>query len=389
MRRGTESIQKHRLRNGGETRRPTDPNTDRLASLASMTMARQNPGLVLPSISKIPTSYTHTKGADATLALARSLVKLDIGSRGLWERHNGNLSLFIRSSLNQWLGDIGALQLRGSVDIDLAIVDDLQGVQPKEKGNLFILLETSDGCGFLRIGKALESLENEHAGLGRAFYIVLSLAMNSWVDVYDLKNAEFYVDRWKESIEMDLEGEGELTEESFKDYCRANDLSFPDLSTVTPACAKDISFYNESRRLNRSIDLLKKHRDGQYAEWINPVLTMAELRKPKRGLDHQEIDGVWDDGPLPNWIVAFEAHDPITQAFDDESQCMNEATHAPTWIDSFDPSDANEVKKVLNYVQNFVLVNQQIVKLAKCFEKVSKTSGSTHKSEFDDELRAA
>src|SRR5260370_8507322 len=94
MRRGTESIQKHRLRNGGETRRPTDPNTDRLASLASMTMARQSPGLVLPSISKIPTSYTHTKGADSTLALAPSLVKLDIGSPGFWARPNAKLTLF-------------------------------------------------------------------------------------------------------------------------------------------------------------------------------------------------------------------------------------------------------------------------------------------------------
>jgi hypothetical protein len=349
-----------------------------------MTMARQTPGLVLPSISQIPTSYTHTEGADSTLALARSLVKLDIGSRGLWERHNGNFSLFIRSSMNQWLGDIGALKLRGSVDIDLAVVDDLQGVGPKEKGNLFILLETSDGCGFLRIGKELDLLEKEQAGLGRAFYIVLMQTMNSWVDVYDLKNAEFYVERWKESIEMDIEGE-----ESFEDHCRTNGITFPDLASVTPACAKDVSFFKESRRLNRSIDLLKKYRGGKYAEWIEPVLTMVALRKPKRGLDYQEIDGVWDDGPLPNWIVAFEAHDPITQAFDDESQSMNEATHAPTWIDSFDPTDANDVKKVLDYVQNFVMVNQQIVKLAKCFEKRSKISGSTHKSEFDDELRAA
>jgi hypothetical protein len=349
-----------------------------------MTMARQNPGLVLPSISQIPTSYTHTKGADSTLALARSLVKLDIGSRELWERHNGNFSLFIRSSLNQWLQDIGASQLRDSVEIDLAIVDDLQGVGPKEKGNLFILLETSDGCGFLRIAKALELLEKEHAGLGRAFYIVLTLTMNSWVDSFDVRNAEYFVERWKESVEMDIEGE-----ESFEDYCRANEIKFPDIAAATPACAKDISLYNESRRLNRSIDLLKKHRGGKYAEWIEPVLTMVALRQPKRGLDHQDIDGVWDDGPLPNWIVAFEAHDPITQAFDDESQSMNEATHAPSWIDSFDPTDANEVKKVLNYVQSFVMVNQQIVKLAKCFEKGSKTSGSTHRTEFDDELRAA
>lgn len=41
------------------------------------------------------------------------------------------------------------------------------GVRP-EHGKLFILLETSDGCGFLAIGNALERLENETAGLGRS-----------------------------------------------------------------------------------------------------------------------------------------------------------------------------------------------------------------------------
>ena len=58
-------------------------------------------------------------------------------------------------------------------------------------------------------------------------------------------------------------------------------------------------------------------------------------------------------------------------------------------MDSFDPTDTNDVKKALKYLQNFVMVNQQIVKLAQCFEKRSKTSGSTGRSEFDDELRAA
>jgi hypothetical protein len=352
-------------------------------------MARQNPGLVLPSISQIPTSYTHTTGENSTLALARSLVKLDIGSRGLWERHNGNLSLFIRSSLNEWLKYIGASQLQGSVDIDLAIVDDLQGVKPKDSGNLFILLETSDGCGFLQIGKQLELLEKEQVGLGRAFYIVLTLTMNSWVDVYDVNNAESYLDNRKNSIELDMDED--MTDESFQKHCQANDISFPDIAEATPACARGISLFKESRRRNRSIKLLEKHRGGKYAEWIEPVLAMASLRKPQCGQNYQDIDfeGIWDEGPLPNWVVAFESHDPITQAFDDEGQSMNEYMHAPTWIDSFDPTDANDVKKVLNYVRNFVMVNQQIVKLSQCFEDWSKNSGSTDRSEFDDELRTA
>ncbi len=173
MRRGTASIENRSVPDGGEASFPAcNSGSERLASLAALTLSRQTPGLVLPVLSQIPASYTLTAGGDLAIGLAYSLVQLGLGSPQLWRRHNGNLTLFIRDGLREWLESLGASMLENHVDIDFAIVDHLDELQCDE-GKLFILLETSDGCGFLAVGKAIKLLEEEQPGLGRAFYLTL------------------------------------------------------------------------------------------------------------------------------------------------------------------------------------------------------------------------
>lgn len=61
MRRGTESIPNRGLADERETPfRASASDADRLASLAALTLSRQAPGLILPAIAEIPTSYTYT-----------------------------------------------------------------------------------------------------------------------------------------------------------------------------------------------------------------------------------------------------------------------------------------------------------------------------------------
>ncbi len=70
------------------------------------------------------------------------------------------------------------------ISLDFAVVNDLDELKPEQR-KLFILVGTSDGCGFLAIGKAPARLEQEEAGLGRSFYIVLARVLNQWMYVYD------------------------------------------------------------------------------------------------------------------------------------------------------------------------------------------------------------
>ena len=375
------SIENCSVPDGGEASFPAcNSGSERLASLAALTLSRQTPGLVLPLLSQIPTSYTLTAGGDLAIGLGRSLVQLGLGSPQLWRRHNGNLTLFIRDALKEWLESLGASMLEDHVDIDFAIVDHLDELQCDE-GKLFILLETSDGCGFLAIGKVVKLLEDEQPGLGRAFYLILIQTANMWMDTYDITATEYFLERWKESIEMDMEN-GDGSEEAFQAFCKEHDITFPDLKAATPACLRDVDYHGEYRHRRRFIDLLSKHRNGKHTALIEPILAMAAIRKTTRGLSRDVIEGVWDEGPLPNWVIAFEAHDPITQAFDEESRSMNECTHAPTWIDCFDCTNSDEVKRVLDHVRKVVEINRRLVDLGKALESIERSLNlaATHQS---------
>jgi len=351
-----------------------------------MTVARQSPGLVLPILTSIPTSFTYTKGDDNILTLARSLVELGLGTAELWERHNANTSAFIRDSIGAWLSEIGADEMNGETDVDLAIFDALENEAQPTDGRLYILLDTPDGCGFIAVGDELELLEKEHVGLGRAFYLVLLGTMNQWMDVYDAERTRYFLDNWKESIEQDIECEGEyVPEELFAEYLKAHDIDFPDLDAAIPECAKNVG--RKEYRSARA--LLQKHRNGRYAKWIEPLLTMDAVKQRKSTQDPQDFEGNWDDGPLPTWVLAFDHHDPISQAFDEEATGMNECSHAPTWIAAFNPADKQNVRRVLERVRGFVMVNRQIVKLSKLFDKRRKSLGHIHQPQIHGQLRAA
>jgi hypothetical protein len=388
MQAGTTGISNHGLDfQNWESSAGDADNSRWLAALAALGLRRHNPGLVLPSLKSIPTSYTYTQGGDTAVAFARSLVELGLGSPEIWQGHNANPSLFIRSAINEWLQSLGAADLVNDVSIDLAIVDELDDGTRQDKGKLFILFETSDGCGFLCVGNALRLLEEEHAGLGRSFYIVLSTVMNRWMEIYDISRAEYFYERWKESTEMDIE-DWDGSEVAFHEYCRNNDIHIPDLLAATPPCIREINFHKELKRLPQHVHMLKQYRAGKHGEWIERVLAIARFLKPEPPADNRDVDGIWDDGPLPNWALAFQPHDPITQAFDEEAQSMYESSHAPAWIASFDPTDVSGVRRVLTHVQRLVAINRELVALAKALER-STFSAGTDQSEFNQELRVA
>jgi hypothetical protein len=387
MRKDAKSIPSRRVRVGTTSiQRNIDPNAERLASLAAMNVARQSPGLVLPFLTSIPTSYTHTTGDDNTLTLASTLVELGLGSVELWKRHNSNTPLFIRDSIAAWLSEMGADEMNGQTDVDLAIIEALDNEAKPTDGRLYITLDTPDGCGFIAVGDELELLEKEHAGLGRAFYLLLIGTINQWMDVYDLERTRYYLDNWRENIEQDVECEGGcITEEIWAEYCKAHDIDFPDLDASTPACVKHL----ERKEYRGAKALLKQHSSGPYADWIEAVLAMDSVPQTTDTQSPHEFEGNWDDMPLPTWVLAFGEHDAIGQAFDDEAGGMNECSHAPTWINTFDPADKKDVRRVLERVRGFVTVNRQIVKLSKMFEKRRKSLGHIRKSEIHGELRAA
>src|ERR1035437_7631113 len=77
------------------------------------------------------------------------------------------------------------------------------------------------------------------------------------------------------AIEQDIDMSGEITEEAFQQYLKERDIDFPDLDSAIPECAKNLM----RKEYRSSLALLRKHRGGRYAEWIEPLLTMDAVKQ--------------------------------------------------------------------------------------------------------------
>ncbi len=372
----------------------------RLAALAALSFGQQTSTLLLPSPLATPASFHLVQGEDKGLVLARSLVRLGLGSIELWNESKGDTSLFVRNSLNGWFGELGADRLKSRIALNLAIVDSLEGEEAAD-GKMYVLVETTDGCGCLFIGKAIERMEAESKGLGLAFYLVLQSTMNGWMEVYGLDNARYFFEGWKEGIRMDMEGEELPPATTFLEYCDTRGIDFPDEDRGCPACIRAFTTTSATSKswYRRSRAQLVRHRGGSFADLIEPVLAVAGVRWTKRsGLDERDL-GFWDDGPLPNWLLAFHSDDSVSQAFDEEGATMNEASHAPTWIEAFDPLDVKQVGRILRHARKLIEVNLHLVQLAEAIDKLTpsqipgnperNTHAGTDRNRLDGQLRAA
>ena len=193
---------------------------------------------------------------------------------------------------------------------DVAAVDE-----PLEFGKLAVSISCG-GCGYLKIGPALESLESEAEGLGAAFYWTLIQSLYRVMRIYDYGDAEQYEERLKEYAEAEDEGS-------------RGQFEFPEVERALPECIrKTLKDHPDHWRLNNR-RMLTRHSSRRHKRWIEHVLTIARLAR--RASCAQDPSGTvaaagYDEAPLPSLLVVFEDHDAISACFDEESQSMLEGS---------------------------------------------------------------
>jgi hypothetical protein len=382
MPRGKKTLQPACLSIVREARIEANPsNPERTAALAAMSLSQQSPGLVLPRLGGVPTSYSLTQGDDTAFVLADNLTKLGLGSIEIWNRVNGNPTLFVRESINAWLGSIGAEKLTDVANFYFGITGEIDVIEAADEPRVFGLIEVEE-CGAIQVGRLLDALEAEEAGLGAAFYMVLMRSLNHWARTYDMHEAEMWLDYLREGIESEADPDSNLTLEQ---QCEAQGITLPDLDRDIPAY---IPRGYGSKKRDGFMSLLKKHRTGRHGAIVQRVLTMAAI-KPRSTHPLFQKEQYWDDQPLPSWLVFFRRGDTITQAFDEAASSMHESSHEPTWITAFNPSDVKALRTTLEEVEKFVRLNLDMMELVKECERLEKQHASIGQRRIDNQLLAA
>ncbi len=283
---------------------------------------------------------------------------------------------FAKSAIMNRIGTGNGDLLARNIEYYLQVSDVAAPDEPLEFGKLAVSISCG-GCGYLKIGPALESLESEAIGLGAAFYWTLIQSLYRVMRIYDYSDAEQYEERLKEYAEAE-------NEESRGQY------EFPEVERALPECIrKTLKDHPDHWRLNNR-RMLIRHRNGRHKKWIEHVLTIAKLaRTASNTQDPSEYSGYYDEAPLPSLLVVFEDHDAISACFDEESQYMLEGSSEPSLCAVFSPTDQEEFSKAIRAVERFVSVNLELCLLIEEIQELEKSDEGRGRDRSDASLRAA
>jgi hypothetical protein len=308
----------------------------------------------LPSLEGQPVTYSHEAGGEVLYEFCAALVRAGLGTPKVWDHCGGNAVEFARSSIRNGIGSKCCDLLARNIEYHLEINDTAGLDDQPESGRLSVSISCG-GCGYLKIGAALQSLEREVEGLGAAFYWTLVQSLYRVMRVYDYGDAEQYQERLKEYAEAEDEGSREQYE-------------FPEVEKALPSCIRRTLIVNWKLR-NRQ--LLLRHRIGPHREWIERVLNLAKLgRVASNAQDPSEYGSYYDEAPLPSLLVIFEEHDAIAACFDEEAQYMLEGSSEPAVCVVFSPTNQDEVSKAIRAITRFVHVNLEVCELMESIQKL-------------------
>jgi hypothetical protein len=271
--------------------------------------------------------------ADDRLAvvLAKSLVELDIAAPWDWTRAECDPTSFTRLTLERWIKAHGGSAIRRRFLLVAAISDtpcEWAERDESKPNQLFLAVEPSEAsCGCVTFGPTLDLLEKAHPQLPATFFNLFVGALNSWIRVYDHRDAEERAETLREWAAQEAD---------------ADQYEIPDVQGSIPACMRQTAL-NEVE-----LACLKgRIKDPLAAMLVEAAINLdrvsAQATRPDLGDDiGQQLSDC--NPPLPCLLAVFAEADSVAAAFDEEAQGMLEVTPEPNLIIPFDPTHTGSVR---------------------------------------------
>ncbi len=310
------------------TRRPT-----RLAS-SSQLMA-QGDGLVLPRFGPVP--VIHRLVADDRLAvmLAKALLELDVAIPGDWKRAERDPTSFIRMTLERYIHTHGGPAIRRRFLLSAVISNSPSEWAERDEtrpNQLFLIVEPSEAtCGCATFGPTLQLLESIHPQLPATFFHLFVGALNTWLRIYDYRDAEDRAETLREWAAQEPD---------------ADQYELPDVEGSIPPCMRQAVL--DEGALARLKD---KINDPLATKLVDAVLDLDHLstQAERPELDDDIGQQLSDcNPPLPCLLATFAEGDAIAGCFDEEAQGMMEVEPEPNIIIPFDPTDTESVQRTFH-----------------------------------------
>jgi transcriptional regulator with XRE-family HTH domain len=357
----------------------TTPGASGVTATAGITTLAPAFGQALPSLDAIPTAYSHEFNAELVYDLCSVLVREGLGTPEMWQKCNENPIVFAQHAIMRGIGEERWNLLQRNVEYHLQVSDvaEREGFDTAlENGQLAVTIECG-GSGYLKIGPAIDALEEEAEGLGAAFYWILTHALYRVMRLYNHDDALQYEERMKEYAEEEEEGNKDQYE-------------FPEVEKALPESIRKTLTHDDKRWILRARRLLSTYRHGRYRPWIERLRKIQQLsRLPLRQSRDFVQEGNYDSPPLPSLLVAFKEHDAITACFDEEGQYMLEGSSEPAVGVVFSPQKPDEVRHAMRIVAHFLVINHELFQLVEELQEWEKSHASSCLDRGEPQLRVA
>jgi hypothetical protein len=335
-------------------------------------------GQALPSLEGLPTAYSHEFHAELVYDLCAALVREGLGTAETWQKCGERAIVFAEHAIMRGIGEErwNVLQRNAEYHLEVSDVAERDGLDaPLENGQLAVTIECS-GSGYLKVGPAIEALEEEAEGLGAAFYWMLTYALYRVMRVYNHDDAFQYEERLTEYAEDDPENKDQY--------------EFPEVEKALPECIrKTLKHEHKDWRL-RARRLLSEYRSGKYCSWIERLRKLQQLSRLRLNHSRDFLEqGGYDSIPLPSLLVVFKEHDAITACFDEEAQYMLEGSSEPVLGVPFNPQKPDEVRHAVRIVAHFLAFNHELFRLVEELRHWEKSYEGPSIDRGEPQLRAA
>jgi len=260
----------------------------------------QGSSLTLPRLDRVP--LVHRLVADDCLAvlLAQSLVELNIAIPTDWTRAVCEPTSLIGITLERWIDAHGGAAIRRRFILEARVSSSPCAWADEDEANpqrLFLTVEPSQ-AGCVVFGPTLKLLEGFHLTLPAAFFYQFVAALNRWIRVYDLRDAEERIENLKDWIANEPD---------------ADQYELPDVQGSIPPCMKQPPLGR------KELSLLV----GQITEPLAAKLVagLLDLKKVSEKAERPQLDdGIGEllsdcNPPLPSLLAIFAESDGIAAAF--------------------------------------------------------------------------
>jgi hypothetical protein len=267
--------------------------------------------------------------------LAKALLELDIAFPGDWKRAERDPTSFIRITLERWIHTHGGPAIRHRFLLSAVISNSPNDWAERHESRprqLFLIVEPYEAtCGCATFGPTLQLLESVQPQLPATFFHLSVGALNRWLRVYDLRDAEERVETLREWAAQEPD---------------AGEYELPDVAGSIPSCIRQTALDEAALA-----DLKGKINDPLASKLVDALIALDGV---SRGAERPELDD--DVGeqlsdcnpPLPCLLAVFADGDAIAGCFDEEAQGMMEVEPEPNIIIPFDPTDTESVQRTFH-----------------------------------------